>query len=359
MGVKQMLWSLDEKRPLSLSKLDSEEQLEYLIKDNIDILEESWLVIGNQIPTDLKKRLDILCIDSDGNLVVVELKKDKTPREVTAQTIEYAEYVSRITVPELSDIYRKSTGGKDLSEAYNDKFGIQLNESEFNPEIKMVIVATEMDSSTERIIKYLRSYEIDINILFFQIFQEGKKKYISRAWFVEDYDIEENVSKKSEIGEWNKEYYVSYGGSHRSWDDAVKYGFISAGGGKWYSKTLFMLHEGDRIWVRIPQKGYVGVGTVKEAATQSADATFVYKGKNAKMKDLPLKGNYYFENSNTEKAEYIVKVEWKHTVSEKNAVQEFGFFGNENSVCRPKNKKWDITVKRLMDLWGIQDLKAD
>ena len=29
-----MLWSLDDKKQLSLSKLDSEEQLEYLIKDN-------------------------------------------------------------------------------------------------------------------------------------------------------------------------------------------------------------------------------------------------------------------------------------------------------------------------------------
>ena len=354
-----MIWSLDEKKPLLLSKLDSEEQLENLLKDNIDILEEGWLVIGNQIPTDLKKRLDILCIDSDGNLVVVELKKDKTPREVTAQAIEYAEFVSRITVPELSVIYRESFDGKDLSDAYNEKFGMHLNESDFNPRIKMVIVATEMDSSTERIIKYLRSFKIDINILFFRIFQEGKKKYISRAWFVEDLDNEDNSLIKTEKGEWNQEYYVSYGGPHRSWDDAVKYGFISAGGGKWYSKTLFMLHEGDRIWVRIPQKGYVGVGKVKKTATPSADATLDYNGKNVKMKDLALKGNYFFENSNTEKAEYIVQVEWLYHVSEKKAVQEFGFFGNENSVCRPKNDKWNITVKRLRELWGIQDLEAD
>ena len=350
-----MLWSIDDKKPLSLSKLDSEEQLEILIKDNINLLEEGWLVIGNQVNTDLKKRIDILCIDNSGNLVVVELKKDKTPREVTAQALEYAEYVSRITVPKLSEIYREFSHGKDLSEAYNAKFNLPLDESEFSPEIKMVIVATEMDSSTERIIRYLRSYGVNINILFFQIFQQEEKKFISRAWFEEDLNTEDASEHKFEKGEWNGEYYVSFGGEYRSWDDAVKYGFISAGGGRWYSKTLFMLHEGDRIWVRIPQKGYVGVGVVLETAIPSADVTFNYEGKMCNMKDLSLKGNYFFEKSNTEEAEYIVKVKWIYTVEEDKAVQEFGFFGNENSVCRPKNEKWELTVRRLKELWEIKE----
>jgi hypothetical protein len=30
----------------------------------------------------------------------------------------------------------------------------------------------------------------------------------------------------------------------------------------WYSNSLRMLEEGDRIWVKIPGKGFVGVGRV-------------------------------------------------------------------------------------------------
>ena len=40
--------------------------------------------------------LDLLCIDRGGKLIVLELKKDLTPREVTAQVIEYASYISEM-----------------------------------------------------------------------------------------------------------------------------------------------------------------------------------------------------------------------------------------------------------------------
>jgi len=41
--------------------------------------------------------IDLLCIDESGNLIVVELKRDKTPREVTAQTLDYASWVDSLT----------------------------------------------------------------------------------------------------------------------------------------------------------------------------------------------------------------------------------------------------------------------
>jgi len=53
---------------------------------------------------------------------------------------------------------------------------------------------------------------------------------------------------------WNGEFYASFGESAtRSWADAVQYGFICAGGGPWYTKTLQLLGPGDRVWVKIPE----------------------------------------------------------------------------------------------------------
>ncbi|MCC4118923.1 hypothetical protein LLG90_26600, partial [Aromatoleum toluclasticum] len=63
---------------------------------------------------------------------------------------------------------------------------------------------------------------------------------------------------------WNGEFYHSFGHSNeRSWDDAVKYGFISDGGGRWYSNTLQLLGKNDRVWANVPGAGFVGVGRVK------------------------------------------------------------------------------------------------
>lgn len=65
---------------------------------------------------------------------------------------------------------------------------------------------------------------------------------------------------------WNGEFYISFGdATSRSWDDARRFGFSGGGGGSWDSQTLKLLSPGDRVWVKIPKKGSVGVGTILES----------------------------------------------------------------------------------------------
>lgn len=287
-------------------------------------------------------------------MVVVELKKDLTPREVTAQVIDYAASVSKMTVEEIAQLYLSFTNGKEtLNDAFQNKFGTPLDEASVNQNVKMVIVAAKMDDGTERIIRFLReTYRVDINILFFHVFQCGGERLISRTWFEED--IEESAPVKgSEKGPWNGEYYASFGEGSRNWEDARKYGFISAGGGSWYSKTLSLLSPGDRVWVNIPHTGYVGVGIVTDPVQQAKDAIFEVKGEKVKMVDLSLRGNYLYSVDDPDNAEYVVKIQWIKTVRTSEAVKELGFFGNQNSVCRPLADRWNFTVDRLKKCWGI------
>ena len=76
MAMTQIVWSLDDKTPLMASKLTGEKELEDLLYEHIEILNESWLVIGRQVRTVSGKYIDLLCMDHDGDMVVVELKKD-------------------------------------------------------------------------------------------------------------------------------------------------------------------------------------------------------------------------------------------------------------------------------------------
>src|SRR3954467_14646197 len=73
---------------------------------------------------------------------------------------------------------------------------------------------------------------------------------------------------------WNgRDFYYSAGeGDRRRWSDMVRYGFISAGGGRWYSRTLRVLSPGDRVWALIPKVGYVGVGSVLETVVPVAES---------------------------------------------------------------------------------------
>ena len=357
MALSQTVWSLDSKRPLDVTELVDEKELEQLLQEHIEILNKDWLVVNTQVKTDAGKFIDILCIDRDGDMVVVELKKDMTPREVTAQVIDYAASVSKMTVEEIAQQYLIRSKGEDtLDEAFRNKFGAVLDDNSINQNVKMVIVAAKMDNGTERMIQFLREvYDVDINILFFNVFKSGEERIISRTWFEEDME-DTSPAERSRKGPWNGEYYFSFGEfGVRSWEDARKYGFVSAGGGSWYTKTMSMLSEGDRVWVNVPGTGYVGVGIVERSVALMEDTTFIVNGKEKPMEKLDLEGSYYFEGEedNEEYAEHVVKVKWIKTVDMKDAVKETGFFGNQNTVCRPKTEKWDYTVERLKAVWGV------
>lgn len=354
MALTQTIWSLDDKAPLPAANLKSEKELEDLLAEHIEILNADWLLIGRQARTVVGKYIDLLCMDHEGDLIVVELKRDLTPREVTAQAIDYASCVADMKLEEFADLYlHTSNGALTLNDAYQKKFGRPLDEESINQNVKMVIVAAKMDDSTERIIRYLREkYEVDINILFFNVFSSGKQRCISRVWF--DEDVEEQIPTANSIRTWNQEYYVSFGLGERCWEDAQKYGFISAGGGPWYSNTLKFLSPGDRVWVNIPHTGYVGVGIVRHEVQQAKDVRFQVADQLLGFSDLPTKGDYLYANDDPDHAEHVVGVDWIKTVPVSQAVREVGFFGNQNSVCRPRDQKWTYTIERLKTIWGIQ-----
>lgn len=141
------------------------------------------------------------------------------------------------------------------------------------------------------------------------------------------------------------------------WSEAVEYGFVSAGGGAWYTNTLGLLQPGARIWVSVPREGYVGVGEVVEAA-QPIDTFTVRRGKGEPVRivDLPLAiARCTTAARDPSHAERLVRVRWIKTVELEHAVKERGFFGNQNTVARPRTAKWDYTVARLKTAFGIDD----
>ena len=80
--------------------------LEDWLEENPDgILEDGkLLVIGRQINTNLGSTIDLLCLDRDGGAVVIELKRDRTPRDTLAQALEYASFAEQLTADQLEGI---------------------------------------------------------------------------------------------------------------------------------------------------------------------------------------------------------------------------------------------------------------
>ncbi|MFA7558336.1 MAG: endonuclease NucS domain-containing protein, partial [Hydrogenophaga sp.] len=266
MPIQHAIWQVGaQPQPLTNSKLPSEQLLEDMIVQDPRILSNEWMLIGRQEITTFGGRIDLLAMAPDGSLVLIELKRDRTPREIVAQALDYASWMEELSAEKLVQIYSRFSKGGSLEEAFQERFGAALDEESLNKTHQIIIAAAELDPSTERIVGYLNARDIPINVIFFQVFQHGEHQLLSRTWLIDPGETQANAAVgKSNVGEkepWNGEYYVSFGDtSSRSWDDARKYGYISAGGGTWYSQTLNMLSPGDRVWVNIPKRGYVGVG---------------------------------------------------------------------------------------------------
>jgi hypothetical protein len=102
------------------------------------------------------------------------------------------------------------------------------------------------------------------------------------------------------------------------------------------------------VWVKIPKIGYVGVGRVTEAAQPAAEFTVdTQDGQRPALEILKHADRYREHAHDAEKSEYFVRVAWLDTVSQLEAVNELGLFGNQNTVCQPLTPKWRHTVERL------------
>jgi hypothetical protein len=208
-------------------------------------------------------------------------------------------------------------------------------------------------------VAYLNSRGVAINVLFFQVFEQAGQQLLSRAWLMDPAEVQVQSAGVSAHGEkepWNGEFYVSFGADQtRRWDEAVEHGFISGGGGTWYSNTLRMLEAGSRIWAKIPGKGFVGVCRV--IGPRVAAKEFSIDGRPAL--DV-LQGGYHRQFvDDPERAEYFVPVEWLVTVPEAQAVQEVGMFGNQNTVCRPRTPVWRTTVEQLKQHFNLMLTRLD
>lgn len=192
------LWEIskDQLNEITQSKLDLESRLETWLDNDISILADDLLVIGRQVITDYSGKLDLLCIDRNGDLVIVELKKDKTAREVTAQALDYASWVKDLSnerVTEIANGYLITKNGSNLENAFRDKFSSELPDL-LNAQHNIIIVAAQIDSSSERIIQYLsETYGVRINVATFQYFRESSGRELLARKFLIDAERKPNT----------------------------------------------------------------------------------------------------------------------------------------------------------------------
>lgn len=158
----------DQLRPAIRRALSKEELIEGWVATNPGLVGIDAIIIGRQVPTDHGKFIDLLAMDASGGLIIIELKKDRTPREIVAQVLDYASWVRTLTTPEIYVRAEKYLGAR-LVTAFRERFAEDIPER-LNASHSMLIVASELDQASRRIVEYLsEEHGVAINTVFFNV----------------------------------------------------------------------------------------------------------------------------------------------------------------------------------------------
>ena len=70
---------------------------------------------------------------------------------------------------------------EEFETAFEEVFGSSAPD-ELNASLNLVVVATDLDSSSERIITYLRGFGVPVNVVFFTYLEDDGRRYLARSW---------------------------------------------------------------------------------------------------------------------------------------------------------------------------------
>ena len=201
----------------------TEADLERFLRNNIEMIsgDESMLIVGQQVKNKSMGRTDLVAVDTDGSLVLIEIKRDKKDSAIRTeafemQAIRYAASIASIqTLDEMiikifapfirnypSEFNLEGRTPEEYAKRVLERF---LNENHaektFNAKQKIILVASEIDEQTKSAVAWLNQNNVDISCFELDVYKIENEIYINprkilpveryNDFYVEIYDSKE------------------------------------------------------------------------------------------------------------------------------------------------------------------------
>ena len=207
-------WNPDNLKPVTPTTFESEqileENLRTLLRDQPEVLEEGLFIIAEEFSNwqDSGRSIDLLALDSEGNLVVIELKRTQTGDYSELQAIRYAAMVANMTFEQIVEAHRDYLTKRGEEEDARERVLGHLeatDESEVDVHTdrpRIILASAGFSKELTTSVLWLRDCGMNLSCVKLQLFHSGEALILDTSQVIplpEATDYLVKVRDKSEI----------------------------------------------------------------------------------------------------------------------------------------------------------------
>lgn len=181
----------EEIRPLHKTSFDQVQlkerhDLQRLLRANISVISPDTLVIAEEFGDwdDSRRRIDLLGIDRDANLIVIELKRTENGGHMELQSIRYAAMVSTMTFDQAVNVFKRylvqlGEGEREARAELLDFLGWdEPDEDAFAQDVRIVLASAEFSRELTTSVLWLIERSIDIRCVRLQPYDHSGRLFV-------------------------------------------------------------------------------------------------------------------------------------------------------------------------------------
>lgn len=204
--------------------------LQRLLRADITVLNPDLMVVTEEFGEweDSNRRIDLLCLDKQGRLVVVELKRGEDGGHMELQAIRYASMVSSMTFERAEQIHGQflSRMGQLAEEAQSRMLTYlgwdEPDEENFAKDVRIVLVSEDFGKELTTAVFWLRDHDIDIRCIRLRPYRDRDSTLIDVQQIIplpEAHEYQVQLREKEQVG--RKKRAERYDVRQRFWEGLV------------------------------------------------------------------------------------------------------------------------------------------
>lgn len=253
-----------------------EKAIEEWIALNPELLfpKEQVLVFAQSVAGE--RMADVLALDSVGNLLVVEVKRDWSSRSTVSQLLEYAAGYRDCNYQffnQLAKQYKKWPGGELIEGFRAFAESPEFSEHQLCKRQRVFIVAPESDTGLKKIVDWLRHYGVPIEFVAFRLFADEAQtpRFIDMAGVTSE--AESAIEEDQWAGHWifntNEKYCPgAYEGMFERQVIAI-YGYENGGA------NLEGASPGQKVFAYVNGQGIRALGEIGDKLVKEGTGIFL------------------------------------------------------------------------------------